>query len=144
MVEARFFVVRADQFQSGKPIMIHADNGDILGLADIQTYMKVNNQPLIKDGIEYVIVFGVVSRATIKALEFQVDEGVEPLSIEALQAIGAVNCYCGRDYSNTPYVGVFWFIQARFGVDWSREYQDGVDEEGQPVMVTYLVRASVT
>lgn len=138
-VSAKFWAITEDdiaKLTEGAPdydVFLISDN-DLLPLGNFKTWQKVGEYN------DVIFVKAVLSMGNQEAMEgFGDVESVH--SIEAVTALDIAGKYMGLEYSWEPYAGLFWFIQHKYGVDLSGEYDSGNDDEdGNPVIIPYIKR----
>jgi len=140
-ITARFFILKSEHFDN-RTAFLMPDNGDYLALSDLKTWGKVGQFTHLDQ--DYIIIRAALPDYIIQVIQDNVDEGVEPLSLEAVTTMDIVNSYAGYEYSWEPGKGLYWFIQDRFGLDLSGQYDTGsIDEEGNPIMANYLINVKI-
>ncbi len=150
MVVSRFFVIKNTQFseetddQGNKtgaktPVLV-SDDGQT-ELAQFLTWSQIGS--FEHENQNYLVIRAVLDPSYISAMAQAAGPDGEALSMQTVENLGIAGSYCGAEYSDRPFWGVCWFIQQRFGLDLSGEYEAGTDENGQPVMVTYLRRVTM-
>lgn len=122
----RFFRIPSSDFKDGKAGI--RSNKDILGL-DILT--DAANIYDFEDGT--ILTHAIVKDYTIQAMEEMADLE-DPLSMAGVIALGLEDTYVGMDYSDTPYVGLFWFLPDLAGT------RTELDDEGDENQVNIVPR----
>ena len=122
----RFFRIPSSDFKDGKAGI--RSNRDILGL-DIFTDAAM----LYDFGDGTILVHAIVKDYTIQAMAEMADLE-DPLSMVGVIALGLEDTYKGMDYSDTPYVGLFWFLPELAGT------RTEVDPEGNEYQVDIVPR----
>ena len=137
MVDAKFWAITRDDIAKltedypSDDVFLRSDN-DLLPLGNFKTWQKVGEY----NGV--IFVKAVLSKDNQKVMEdFGDIQSIH--SIEAVTALDIAGKYMGLEYSWEPYAGLIWFIQQKYGVDLSGDYDSGsVDEDGNPVMIPYI------
>jgi len=98
----RFFCIPATDFKDGKAGI--RSNKDILGL-DVLT-----DAAMIYDfGDGTILIHAIIKDYTIQAMAEMADLE-DPLSMAGVITLGLGDTYKGMDYSDTPNIGLFWFL----------------------------------
>jgi len=129
MAVARFFKCSPDQSLGFKSTLI--PDGDVLPLD-----LFHNSKEVYRDDT-MVINHVLLSDDTITVMTDSLEEGVDPLTIEGVQALGITGSYCGMEYSHEPMAGLFWFYPAL-----DAQKLIGQDEEGNDVFTDVVLRHS--
>jgi hypothetical protein len=127
MPAQRFFKTTPD-LHNGYSTALMCDNGDILPLDVLR-----NSREIYRDETK-VIVHALISDRLMADI-VDLAEVENPLSPEAVQALGIVNAYCGEEYSSEPYKGLFWYFP-----DLAGQRVGGQDEDGNDIMVDKVLR----
>jgi len=98
----RFFRVPASHYKDGRASIV--SNKDILDL-DVLTDAVVLHT--FDDGS--LLIHAIIKSYTITAMSEMADLA-DPLSMAGVIELGLEDTYKGMDYSDTPYVGLFWFL----------------------------------
>jgi len=98
----RFFKIPASQYHDGRASIV--SNKDILDL-DVLTDAVVLHT--FDDGD--LLVHAIIKDYTVTAMAEMADLA-DPLSMAGVMGLGLGDTYKGMDYSDTPYVGLFWFL----------------------------------
>ena len=77
---------------------------DVLPLDVFTDHVKLYD---FEDGT--VLISALVKRYSVQSMA-EYAELDDPLSMAGVVALGLHDCYVGMDYSETPYVGLFWFL----------------------------------
>ena len=139
-VISRFFVVKEKQYSREVAILM-PDDGDVLPITGFHTQGKVGS--FMYNDEKYIVFKAALSRDALQDLMAGVGT-TDPLNLTVVNELGIVNSYVGEEYSFEPYKGVYWFIQQKFGLDLSGEYDTGLkDEKGNPIMAKYLIPVKI-
>jgi len=122
----RFFRIPSSHYKDGRASIV--SNKDILDL-DVLTDAVVLHT--FDDGD--LLIHAIIKSYTITAMSEMADLA-DPLSMEGVIELGLEDTYKGMDYSDTPYVGLFWFLPELAG---TRMVDDG---EGGQIEVDKLPR----
>ena len=117
----RFFKVTPEQYANHRATLI--PDGDTLPI-DI-----LENAGVVYQDDEKVILCVILHSSQLKDIA-DIAEVEDPLSVEAVVAMGIQGSYCGENYTDEEYQGLFWYFPELAG-----EHKVGVDEEGNDVMV---------
>jgi len=98
----RFFKIMPEHYVDGKARIV--SNKDILDL-DVLTDAVVLHT--FDDGS--LLIHAIIKDYTITAMAEMADLA-DPLSMAGVIELGLEDTYKGMDYSDTPYVGLFWFF----------------------------------
>jgi len=110
----RFFCIPASQYHDGKARIV--SNKDILDL-DVLTDAVVLH--IFDNGS--LLIHAIIKNYTIMAMSEMADLE-DPLSMAGVIELGLEDTYKGMDYSDTPNVGLFWFLPELAG---TRMVDDG-------------------
>jgi len=122
----RFFKIPSEHYIDGKARIV--SNKDILDL-DVLTDAVVLHT--FDDGD--LLIHAIIKSYTVTAMAEMADLA-DPLSMAGVIELGIEHLYKGMDYSDTPNVGLFWFLPELAG---SRMIDDG---EGGEIEVDKLIR----
>jgi len=98
----RFFKILPEHYVDGKVRIV--SNKDILDL-DVLTDAVVLHT--FDDGD--LLIHAIIKSYTVEAMTEMADLA-DPLSMAGVIELGLEDTYKGMDYSDTPYVGLFWFL----------------------------------
>jgi len=98
----RFFKILPEHYVDGKASIV--SNKDILDL-DVLTDAVVLHT--FEDGD--LLIHAIIKDYTVTAMAEMADLA-DPLSMAGVIGLGLEGTYKGMDYSDTPYIGVFWFL----------------------------------
>jgi len=122
----RFFKILPKHYVDGKARIV--SNKDILDL-DVLTDAVVIHT--FDDGD--LLIHAIIKSYTVEAMA-EMAELADPLSMAGVIELGLEDTYKGMDYSDTPYVGLFWFLPELAG---TKMVDDG---EGGEIEVDILPR----
>lgn len=122
----RFFNLNPDQHVGYKAVLV-PDN-------DILPLYTFNNAAEIYRDYEKVIVSAIISPELLS--EIKAITECDPLSIEAVHELDIADSYCGKDYTDEPVAGLFWYFPELSG-----KHKIGIDPDtGQDIMMDIAKR----
>jgi len=98
----RFFKILPEHYVEGKARIV--SNKDIL---DLDVLTDAANLHTFDDGD--LLIHAIIPEHTVTAMA-EMAEMADPLSMAGVIELGLEDTYKGMDYSDTPYVGLFWFL----------------------------------
>jgi len=113
----RFFKILPEHYVDGKARIV--SNKDILDL-DVLTDAVVLHT--FDDGD--LLIHAIIKDYTVEAMAEMADLA-DPLSMAGVMELGLEDTYKGMDYSDTPYVGLFWFLPELAGTKMVDDGDDG-------------------